>query len=100
MSNIDEDLLEVIDLLNFTFSTSFIDKWSYKYGKGITRIFQLKILKSLEKRKPLKVRNILKILIEESGYKKEIVKSFLEDIDYEIYRPIITGNLETDIEEF
>ena len=94
MNTLEEDLVEIIDLLNFTFSSEFIDKWSFKYGKRLPSLFQIKLLKSLDSRKPLKMKLIQKFLTVDSGFSKEVVDSFLIDIDYEIYRPIILGSLE------
>lgn len=99
MTNIEEELLEIIDLLNFTLSIDFIDKWSHKYGKRILRLFQIRILKSLESRKPLKMKTIHKFFVVDSGFSSELVKNFLLDIDYEIYYPIILGSLSS-VEEF
>ena len=93
MNTLEEDLVEIIDLLNFTFSSDFTDKWSFKYGKRLPSLFQIKLLKSLDTRKPLKLKIVQKLLTVDSGFNKEVVESFLEDIDYEIYRPIISGSL-------
>jgi len=94
MNTLEEDLVEIIDLLNFTFSSDFVDKWSFKYGKRLPSLFQIKLLKSLDSRKPLKIKIMHKFLTVDSGFNKEVVETFLDDIDYEIYRPILSGNLE------
>jgi len=94
MATIEEDLVETIDLLNFTFSSEFVDKWSYKYGKRLPSLYQLRLLKSLDTRKPLKLQTVHKFLVVDSGFNEEVVKAFIEDIDYEIYFPIIRGRLE------
>jgi hypothetical protein len=93
MSNLDEELFETFDLLKFTTSKDFIDRWSYKYGKRMTRLFQIRILKSLESRKPLKMQTLHKFLVVDSGFNQEVVENFLIDIDYEIYYPIIIGSI-------
>ena len=95
MNTVEEDLVEIIDLLNFTFSSDFTDKWSFKYGKRLPSLFQIKLLKCLDSRKPLKMKIVQKFLTVDSGFNKEVVESFLTDIDYEIYRPIISGKLES-----
>ena len=94
MNNIEEDLVEIIDLLNFTFSSDFVDKWSFKYGKRLPSLFQIKLLKSLDTRKPLKLKTVYKFLTVDSGFNSSVAESFLEDVDYEINRPIISGSLE------
>jgi len=93
MNTLEEGLIEVIDLLNFTFSVDFIDKWSFKYGKRLPKLLQIRLLKSLDNRKPVKMQTLYKFLVVDSGFNEEVVKSFLEDIDYEIYSPIILGTL-------
>ena len=93
MSNLEQDLVETIDLLNFTFSSDFVDKWSFKYGKRLPSLLQIRLLKSLDTRKPLKIQTVYKFLVIDSGLNDEVIKSFLEDIDYEIYYPIIRGTL-------
>jgi len=92
---IEQQLIDTIDLLNFTLSVSFIDKWSQKYGVRILRLFQIRILKSLESRKPLKVKALYKFLVADSGFNPELVINLLNDIDYEIYSPIINGDIES-----
>ena len=94
MNTLEEDLVETIDLLNFTFSSDFVDKWSFKYGKRLPSLYQLRLLKSLDTRKPLKLSTIYKFLVVDSGFNEEVIKSFLEDIDYEIYFPIIKGRIQ------
>ena len=93
MSNLDEELFETFDLLKFTTSKDFIDRWSYKYGKRMTRLFQIRVLKALDSRKPLKMQTLHKFLVVDSGFNQEVVENFLMDIDYEIYYPIITGSI-------
>jgi len=93
MANLEQDLIETIDLLNFTFSSDFVDKWAYKYGKRLPSLFQIRLLKSLDGRKPLKIETVNKFLTIDSGFNEEVVESFIEDIDYQIYRPIISGSL-------
>tara|TARA_Y100001938_G_C7911754_1_gene339963 strand:+ start:393 stop:686 length:294 start_codon:yes stop_codon:yes gene_type:complete len=94
MSNLEQDLIEVIDLLNFTFSSDFVDKWCYKYGKRLPSLFQIRLLKSLDNRKPLKVETVTKFLTVDSGFNQEVVYSFLKDVDIRIYRPIISGTFQ------
>tara|TARA_R100001510_G_scaffold56982_2_gene63706 strand:- start:779 stop:1075 length:297 start_codon:yes stop_codon:yes gene_type:complete len=93
MNNLEQDLVETIDLLNFTFSSDFVDKWSFKYGKRLPSLLQIRLLKSLDTRKPLKLQTVYKFLVVDSGFNEEVIKSFLEDIDYRIYSPIIRGTI-------
>jgi len=93
MINLEQDLVETIDLLNFTFSSDFVDKWCYKYGKRLPSLFQIRLLKSLDSRKPLKIDTVTKFLTVDSGFNEEVVDNFLEDIDINIYNPIISGTI-------
>mgnify|MGYP003626985444 CR=1 FL=1 len=94
MQNLDSEFIDIIDLVDFTFSSNFVEKWSFKYGRRLARLFQIKIMKSLESRKVLKMSMLYKFLVTDSGFSTEVVKNFLLDVDYEIYSPIISGSLE------
>ena len=91
MDNIDTELIDLMELIEFTMSIDFLDKWKMKYGERIIRLFQIKILDSLKKQKPIKLDSIIKFLVLDSGFSSELVNNFLNDIDYEIYSPIILG---------
>jgi len=94
MSNLEEDLIDLMDLVEHTLSKEFIDKWRFKYGERLIRLFQIKILDSLKKQKPLKIKYLTKFLSVDSGFNLEVVKNFYKDIDFELYRPILLGTLE------
>ena len=91
--SLEQDLVEVIDLLSFTFSSSFVDRWGFKYGKRLPSLLQMRLLKCLDVRKPLKLQVLNKFLVVDSGFSQEVVESFLKDIDYTVYSPIIQGHL-------
>lgn len=93
MDNIDTELIDLMELIEFTMSIDFLDKWKMKYGERIIRLFQIKILDSLKKQKPIKIDSIIKFLVLDSGFSNELVNNFLKDIDYELYSPIILGRL-------
>jgi len=93
MSNLETDLIDLMDTLEYTLSKDFLDKWKYKYGERIIRLFQIKLLDSLKRQKPIKLDSIIKFLVLDSGFSSELVNNFLNDIDYEIYSPIILGRL-------
>tara|TARA_R110000782_G_scaffold63000_2_gene129231 strand:- start:808 stop:1098 length:291 start_codon:yes stop_codon:yes gene_type:complete len=94
MENLDAEFIDIIDLVDFTFSSTFVEKWSFKYGRRLARLFQIKVMHSLESRKVLKLSMLYKFLVVDSGFSPDVVKAFLLDIDYEIYSPIISGSLE------
>lgn len=98
MTNIETDLIDLMDTLEFTISKDFLNKWKFKYGERLIRLFQIKILDSLKKQKPLKLKNLTKFLVVDSGFNVEVVKNFYLDVEFDIYYPIITGSLK-EIEE-
>lgn len=88
-NNFDTQLIDLMDLIDMTMSDSFISKWKAKYGERIIRLFQVKILQSFRKQKPLKLDSLIKFLSVDSGYNVEVVDNFLNDIDIELYYPIV-----------
>lgn len=95
MDNLDTELIDLMDTIQFTLSNEFLNKWKMKYGERIIRLFQIKILDSLKNQKPLKLKNVYKFLVVDSGFSGEVVKNFFNDIDFEIYSPIISGGFRT-----
>lgn len=93
MDNIDTELIDLMELIEFTMSIDFLNKWKMKYGERLIRLFQIKILDSLKKQKPLKLNSLCKFLIVDSGFNQEIIINFLKDIDNDIYYPIILGKI-------
>lgn len=91
MTNFDTDIVDFIDLINFTLSDEFIDKWRYRFSSKFIKEFQSKIIKALKDRKPLKLDSLIKHLSKKCGYSIEQVKNFFEAIDIIIYHPLILG---------
>jgi len=91
MSNLDIDIVDFIDLINFTLSDEFINKWRYRFSIKFIKEFQDKIIKSLKDRKPIKIDSLIKYLSKRCGYSTEQVCNFLEAIDVKIYQPLILG---------
>lgn len=91
MSNLDTDIVDFIDLINFTLSDEFIDKWRFRFSCRFIKEFQSKVIKSLKDRKPIKLESLTKHLSKKCGYSIEQVKNFFEAIDIEIYNPLILG---------
>lgn len=89
-NNIDCELLEIIDLLDFTLSNKFIEKWNKKYSDKFIRNFQFKLRHSLQRQKPLKRSVLTKYLVNKCKYGEKQVENFFETIDITIYTPIIT----------
>tara|TARA_R110000772_G_scaffold98900_1_gene198410 strand:+ start:300 stop:596 length:297 start_codon:yes stop_codon:yes gene_type:complete len=93
MSNLDVEIYDLIDLLSFTLGKEFLEKWRFKYGDRMIKLFQLKIINSLRKSKNIKLKSIFRYLHKDSGFSEEIAENFLIDIDFAIYSPIIVGSL-------
>jgi hypothetical protein len=91
MSDIDIDIVDFIDLINFTLSEEFIDKWRFRFSPKFLKEFQGKVIKSLKDRKPLKLDSLFKHLSKKCGYSPEQVRNFFEAIDIGIYHPLVLG---------
>jgi len=91
MATFDTDIVDFIDLINFTLSDEFIDKWKYRFSVKFIKEFQSKIIKSLKDRKPLKLDSLVKHLSKKCGYSIEQVKNFFEAIEITLYHPLILG---------
>jgi hypothetical protein len=101
MNNLDTELIDLMELIEFTMSIDFLNKWKMKYGERLIRLFQIKILDSLKKQKPLKISSLCKFLIIDSGFNNELIMNFLKDIDSDIYSPILLGKLDSiDLKEY
>lgn len=88
--SLDIQLYDFMDLLNFTLSTKFIDKYKYKFSKKFLLKFQYKLLHHLDKRKKIRKSTLYTYLSKGSGYSTDQVDLFFETIEIEIYRPFIS----------
>lgn len=91
MSTFDIDIVDFIDLINFTLSDEFIDKWRFRFSSKFIKEFQTKVIKSLKDRKPIKLESLTKHLSKKCGYSIEQVKNFFDAIEIHIYHPLIVG---------
>jgi hypothetical protein len=91
MTNLDIDIVDFLDLINFTLSDEFAEKWKFRFSIKFIKEFQGKVIKSLKDRKPIKLESITKHLSKKCGYSIEQVKNFFDAIDIEIYHPLILG---------
>jgi len=89
MMNTDTDLVDFMDLINYTLHKDFVDKWRYKYSEKFIKHFQIKILESLNKQKVLKLTSLFNYLTKKCRYSPEQVDNFFESIDISIYYPLI-----------
>jgi len=89
MTNPDIDLIDFMDLVNFTLHKDFVEKWRYKYSEKFIKHFQIRILESLNKQKVLKLSSLYNYLTKKCRYSTDQVDNFFESIDIDIYYPLI-----------
>jgi len=88
--NIDtHEIIEFIDLLDFTFSDRFVEKWRYKYSVAFIKKFQYRVLKSVTDKKPIKKKSLHQYLNKKCKYNQDQIQEFFEDIELEIYYPLV-----------
>ena len=92
-SNTDIDIIDFIDLLNFTLSQKFVELWRYKYSEKFLKHFQIKLLQSLSNQKPLKIDTLYTYLTKKCRYSSEQVLHFFSTVDIYGYHPLIVGKL-------
>jgi hypothetical protein len=92
-TSIEEEIIDLLDLLTFTLSSDFLDKWKSKYGERLLKSFQVKVIDSLKLQRPMDIQNLFKYFTVNLHYNPEIINSFFRDIDFDIYQPIIHGSL-------
>ena len=90
----DERLSDFIELIDFTISSAFIDRWSKKYSKKFLKHFQVRLLKALQDERVLKLSTLFTYLHKKCRYSPEQVINFFESIDIEMYSPLISGFIE------
>ena len=89
-NDIKVSLLEFYDLLEFTLSFKFRDKWKNLYSERMIKLFQFKILHAFKAGKPLKRSSLLNYMTSKGKYRKEVIEDFFEMIDLDLYRPFIS----------
>lgn len=89
MTDLDTDIVDFIDLINYTLSDQFIDKWKFRFSIKFLKEFQTKVIKSLKDRKPIKIDSLFSHLSKKCGYSSEQIKNFFEAIDISIYHPLV-----------
>ena len=87
------NLIDFIDLINFTLHKDFVEKWRHKYSIKFIKLFQLKVLDSMSKRKVIKLSSLYNYLTRKCRYSPDQVVNFFETIDIETYKPLISGDL-------
>ena len=91
-NNLDVDIVDFLDLIDHTLSYAFIEKWRYKYSEKFIKHFQLKVLDSMNKQRPIKVEVIFNYLVKKCKYDPSQVENFFNSIEIDLYRPFIYGS--------
>lgn len=92
-ANYDADVIEFIELIDYTLSNNFMYKWEHRYSRSFISKFQQKVLDTLRSNRTLKVSTLAIFLTKKCKYNKDQVVDFLEAIEIDLYRPFITGDL-------
>jgi hypothetical protein len=91
--DINQLLFEFTELLDFTLSNEFINRWKDKYSTKFIKLFQTRLMKCLNDRRCLKLSTLYTFLTIKCNYSREQVLNFLNSIDIEVYNPVITGRI-------
>lgn len=87
--NIDESIVDFLDLINFTLSAKFEEKWRHRFSSSFIKLFQLKILESMDNQKPLKRTTLYTYLTKRCKYSPDQVDNFFDAIEIDLYDPLI-----------
>lgn len=88
----DIELVDFMDLINYTLHKDFVEKWRYKYSEKFIKHFQIKILESLSKQKIIKLSSLFNYLTKKCRYSPEQVENFFTSIDISIYYPLVIND--------
>jgi len=92
--DINQLLFEFTELLDFTLSNEFINRWKDKYSTKFIKLFQTRLIKCLSDRRCLKLSTLYTFLTVKCNYSREQVLNFFQSIDIEVYSPIVVGFIE------
>ena len=91
--DIDVEIIDFLDLIDETLSNKFVERWRFRFSEKFLKQFQLKILSSLSKQKPLKLKSLFNYLTRKCSYSPLQVINFFGSIDIDLYRPLIQGSM-------
>lgn len=89
MSHDSYEMIDFIDLLDYTFSNDFIEKWRYRFSTGFLQKFQFKLLSSINEKKVLKRKTLMNYLTKKCKYSEDQVSDFFKAIDIDNYYPFV-----------
>lgn len=83
------DIIEFMEQIDYCLSHEFKEKYRHKYGTHFVELFQSKILQSIKTKKPLKKEVLVNSIVERKKYNRTSVEMFFNEIDIELYYPLI-----------
>lgn len=92
-TNTDALLIDFLDEINFTLSNKFLDKWRFKYPTQLIKQFQLRLLKAMNDKKPVKLDTLYTFLFKRCKNSQDLVVEFLDEIEVDLLNPVILGKL-------
>ena len=92
--DINQLLFEFTELLDFTLSNEFINRWKSKYSTKFIKLFQTRLIKCLSDRRCLKLSTLYTFLTVKCNYSREQVINFFHSVDIEVYGPVVVGFIE------
>jgi hypothetical protein len=87
--NIDESIVDFLDLINYTLSSKFEERWRHRFSSSFIKLFQLKILESMDSQKPIKKATLYTYLTKRCKYSPDQVDNFFEAVEIDLYNPLI-----------
>lgn len=86
---VDTEIIDFMDLLDYTFDSRFINTWKSKYGSRLLKCFQLKLFEYFSNRKILRLQTLTNYLNKKCKYKVDVIEEFYNDIEISLYRPFV-----------
>jgi hypothetical protein len=91
--DLDIDIAEFLEQVNYCLSLGFKNKWRHKFSPAFIAVFQDRVLFSLEKQNPIKASAIKTTYVKKHRYNPEVVDDFFRSIDLSLYEPLVINDL-------
>ena len=92
VDDINQLLYEFTELIDYTLSNEFINRWNGKYSTKFLKLFQTRLMKAMVDKRPLKLTTLYTFLTKKCNYSRDQVLNFFSSIDIPIYSPLISGS--------
>tara|TARA_R110000744_G_scaffold296966_1_gene406793 strand:- start:152 stop:469 length:318 start_codon:yes stop_codon:yes gene_type:complete len=90
--NLDNEIAEFVEQIDYALSFAFKDKWKHRFSSGFINIFQEKIMTALKRKKPFKLSTLEATYITKYNYKLEYVRDFFTCINISLYKPLVVDD--------